>query len=111
MGQTGFHKENDRLFFKARRRRKFLMIWGAEYQDSCIFGQGMKGFRRLPSEGRAGQRRAGQGRNLKRRAGRPVCPALKGRDKETMLFTRIKVDDIEVQNWSGLIVETKINSN
>ena len=76
MGQTGFHKENDRLFFKARRRRKFLTIWDAEYQDSCIFGQGMKGFRRLPSAGRAGQRRAGQGRNLKRRAGRPVCPAL-----------------------------------
>ena len=48
----------------------------------------MKVFRMLSSEGREGQRRAGQGRNLNCRAGRPVCPALKGRDKETM--TRMK---------------------
>ena len=37
----------------------------------------MKEFIRLTTEGRAGQRRAGQGRNLNCTAGRPVCPALK----------------------------------
>ena len=78
MGQTGFHKENDRLFFKARRRRKFLMIWGAEYQDSCIFGQGMKGFRRLrPREGRDN---VGRDRDEISNVGRdvPSVPPFKG---------------------------------
>ena len=74
--KINFPKANYCLLLKSPPQAENFDDLDSEFQDPYGLGQEMKSSRNFLSQRRAGQRRAGQGQNLKRRAGRPVCPAL-----------------------------------